>query len=86
MAIRAASHDNSQLFSFRSVKPCEVKDGLKKLKLGKAMGWDRIPPRALKAGAFLLVKRRKSDFFNCNVFLNKHSLLLLLLQYNMAFL
>ena len=38
MAIRAASHDNSQLFSFRSVKPCEVKDRLKKLKLEKAMG------------------------------------------------
>ena len=51
MAIRAASHDNSQLFSFRSVKPCEVRDGLKKLKSDKAMGWDRIPPRALKSGA-----------------------------------
>ena len=51
MAIRAASHDNSQLFSFRSVKPCEVKDELKKLKLEKAMGWDQIPSRALKSGA-----------------------------------
>ena len=29
--------DNSQLFSFRSVKPCEVKDRLKKLKL-----WTRL--------------------------------------------
>ena len=45
MAIKAVGHDNSQLFS------CEVKDELKKLKLGKAMGWDRIPPRALKSGA-----------------------------------
>ena len=44
MAIRAANHDNSQLFSFQSVKPCEVEDRLKKLKLGKAMGWDLIPP------------------------------------------
>ena len=51
MAIRAANHDNSQLFSFRSVKPCEVKDRLKKLKLDKVMGWDLIPPKALKSGA-----------------------------------
>ncbi|XP_022809752.1 uncharacterized protein LOC111346748 [Stylophora pistillata] len=51
MAIRAANHDNSQFFSFQSVKPCEVEDRLKKLRLGKAMGWDIIPPRALISGA-----------------------------------
>ena len=33
------------------MKPCEVRDGLKKLKLDKAMGWDGIPPRALQSGA-----------------------------------
>ncbi|XP_022803206.1 uncharacterized protein LOC111340598 [Stylophora pistillata] len=51
MAIRAANHDNGQFFSFQSVKPCEVEDRLKKLKLGKAMGRDLIPPRALISGA-----------------------------------
>ena len=43
------THGN--IVNFRSVKPCEVKDRLKKLKLGKAMGWDLIPPKALKSGA-----------------------------------
>ena len=65
MAIRAANHNNSQHFSFRSIRPCEVTDTLKQLKPGKAMGWDLLPPKALKAGACELTKPLTGLFNAC---------------------